>query len=191
MSNRLTCAPTRERMRQPSWSIFGKTNVRLAAPEPSAPYIRPKFDGGSYHAGTSIANANFGASKPLRQPGNAKSARFARNRAMKERRAFSEASLGNDWPRRFAGSDANTASSDCHVWQQLHPPEERPLAIPKFKIGQLVDFRPVRASFPASSREYKILRLLPREGVEQEYRIKSVTEIFERIARESELSRRS
>ncbi len=66
MSNRLTCAPTRERMRQPSWSIFGKTNVRLAAPEPSAPYIRPKFDGGSYHAGTSIANANFGASKPLR-----------------------------------------------------------------------------------------------------------------------------
>jgi hypothetical protein len=61
----------------------------------------------------------------------------------------------------------------------------------KFKVGQLVDFRPVRASLPASSREYKILRLLPREGIEQEYRIKSVTEIFERIAKESELSKRA
>jgi hypothetical protein len=60
----------------------------------------------------------------------------------------------------------------------------------KYKVGQMVDFRPARAAVPVSSREYKILRLLPREGREQEYRIKSITELFERIARESELSRR-
>ena len=60
----------------------------------------------------------------------------------------------------------------------------------KFKIGQMVNFRPVRASLPASSHEYKILRLLPREGREQEYRIKSGSELYERIAKESELSRR-
>jgi hypothetical protein len=62
------------------------------------------------------------------------------------------------------------------------------LAHTKFKTGELVEFHPVRASLPASSHEYKILRPLPREGREQEYRIKSVSEIFERIARESELS---
>lgn len=60
----------------------------------------------------------------------------------------------------------------------------------KFKIGQMVNFHPARPSVPVSN-EYKILRLLPREGREQEYRIKSVAELFERIARESELSRRS
>lgn len=65
------------------------------------------------------------------------------------------------------------------------------MANARFKVGQMVDFRPVRASLPASSREYKVLRLLPREGIEQEYRIKSVTEIYERIAKESELTRRS
>ncbi len=58
----------------------------------------------------------------------------------------------------------------------------------KFKVGQVVEFKPFRASLPSSSREYKILRLLPNEGREQEYRIKTATELFERIARESELS---
>jgi ribosomal protein S1 len=60
----------------------------------------------------------------------------------------------------------------------------------KFKIGQMVSFRPVRASVPASLLEYRVQRLLPHEGREQQYRIKSVAEQFERIARESELSRR-
>ena len=56
----------------------------------------------------------------------------------------------------------------------------------------MVNFRPARASIPTSSHEYKILRLLPRESREreQEYRIKSGTELFERVAKESELSRR-
>lgn len=67
------------------------------------------------------------------------------------------------------------------------------MANPKFKIGQMVDFNPARASVPASIREYKVLRLMPRDrGVqEQEYRIKSIAELFERVAKESELSLRS
>jgi hypothetical protein len=43
----------------------------------------------------------------------------------------------------------------------------------------------------ASSREYKIIRLLPPEGGQLQYRIKGVGETFERIAQENELSRRS
>jgi hypothetical protein len=60
----------------------------------------------------------------------------------------------------------------------------------KFKVGQVVDFNPVRAAVPASVREYKILKLMPRERGEQQYRIKSIAEAFERIANEGDLTKR-
>jgi hypothetical protein len=60
----------------------------------------------------------------------------------------------------------------------------------KFKIGQVVNYNPNRMSLSASSRGYEIKRLLPREGVEFLYRIKSPAENFERVAREQDLSRR-
>lgn len=59
----------------------------------------------------------------------------------------------------------------------------------KFKIGQLVDFAPSRPGIPSSSRRYEIMRVLPAEGGENLYRIKSRDETFERMARESELAR--
>jgi hypothetical protein len=59
----------------------------------------------------------------------------------------------------------------------------------KYKVGQAVDFRPGRLGFPASSREYKNLRLLPFEGGDRLYRIKCAAETFERVAKESELVR--
>ena len=65
------------------------------------------------------------------------------------------------------------------------------MASHKFKLGQTVDFVPGRRSMPASSREYKIVRLMPSDGGENCYRVKCVAEPFERIARETELSRRS
>ncbi len=61
----------------------------------------------------------------------------------------------------------------------------------KFKIGQEVNFFPAKLSMPASSRNYKIVRRLPREGGEFMYRIKSAAEVFERVARESEIYRAS
>ena len=61
----------------------------------------------------------------------------------------------------------------------------------KFKVGQAVDFAPSRQSMPASAREYKIIRLMPAEGLDNLYRIKCPVEPFERIARERELTRRS
>ena len=65
------------------------------------------------------------------------------------------------------------------------------MAQAKFKVGQMVDFNPARATIPASTREYKVLRLLPIEGGEQKYRIKTIAEQFERIAKESELVKRA
>ena len=61
----------------------------------------------------------------------------------------------------------------------------------KFKIGQLVDFAPSRPGVPTSGRQYEVVRLLPVEAGEFLYRVKGKGETFERVARESELSRRS
>jgi hypothetical protein len=60
----------------------------------------------------------------------------------------------------------------------------------KFKVGQLVDYNPGRVGMPASSWQYKIVRLLPAEGSDLLYRIKSLGETFERVARERELAAR-
>ena len=60
----------------------------------------------------------------------------------------------------------------------------------KFKVGQTVDFAPSRLGAAASGRPYEIVRLLPAEAGELQYRVKSKSESFERVAKESELSRR-
>ena len=65
----------------------------------------------------------------------------------------------------------------------------RPSSVHKFKVGQMVDFVPSKSGVPASARSYKIVSLLPSEGGERLYRIKTIAEAFERIARESELLR--
>jgi len=61
----------------------------------------------------------------------------------------------------------------------------------RFKIGQLVDYSPGKLALAASSRGYKIVRLLPAESGQPQYRIKGIAESFERMVKESELTRRS
>ncbi|HET9397078.1 MAG TPA: hypothetical protein VFO36_13605 [Nitrospiraceae bacterium] len=61
----------------------------------------------------------------------------------------------------------------------------------RYKVGQLVDYSPGRAAMHASSAQYKIVQLLPVEHGAIQYRIKSASETFERVATESQLSRRS
>lgn len=58
----------------------------------------------------------------------------------------------------------------------------------KFKVGQMVDYAPAGGAMAASSRGYKIIQLLPPEGTEVLYRIKSPAEVFERVAKEQHLS---
>jgi len=60
----------------------------------------------------------------------------------------------------------------------------------KFKVGQLADFAPPRSGVSTAGRQYEIVRLLPIENCEFLYRVKSRGETFERVAKESELSRR-
>jgi len=62
------------------------------------------------------------------------------------------------------------------------------MAAHKFKVGQSVRFTPGQMSPRAGDQAYTIMRALPAEDGEYRYRIKSVYEPYERIARESELS---
>ncbi|HWE21106.1 MAG TPA: hypothetical protein VG758_28735 [Hyphomicrobiaceae bacterium] len=59
----------------------------------------------------------------------------------------------------------------------------------KFSVGEVVDYTPGRQSRPFTARGYKVLRLLPPEGSDLLYRIKSVDEAFERVVKEHELTR--
>ena len=58
----------------------------------------------------------------------------------------------------------------------------------KFKEGQSVGFTPRKMTIPAGGQAYTIVRVVPAEGGEYHYRIKSVYERFERMALESQLS---
>ena len=59
---------------------------------------------------------------------------------------------------------------------------------PKFAIGELVDFDNRNAPTRKPTGPYEIVRVLPMEdGSWRSYRIKSVAEPFERIAKEYEI----
>ena len=57
----------------------------------------------------------------------------------------------------------------------------------RFEIGQTVYFQPSMGSRLLSHRLFRIVRLLPAEGMEKQYRIKSIHDSHERVAFEYEL----
>ncbi|MGH6674391.1 MAG: hypothetical protein ACRECV_20790 [Xanthobacteraceae bacterium] len=57
----------------------------------------------------------------------------------------------------------------------------------KFHVGQTVFYTSSPISRPGASGTYKVVRLLPSEGDDHQYRIKHSGEAFERVAKESQL----
>jgi hypothetical protein len=58
----------------------------------------------------------------------------------------------------------------------------------KYCVGEIVYFTASNVSRPAASGTYEVVRLLPTDGDDCQYRIKSSTEAFERVAKESQLA---
>ena len=52
----------------------------------------------------------------------------------------------------------------------------------KYSVGETVYFTASNVARPAASGTYEVIRLLPTEGDDCQYRIKSSTEAFERVA---------
>lgn len=59
----------------------------------------------------------------------------------------------------------------------------------KFAIGQTVYYTSGTIGRPGASGTYKVVKLLPSDGDDYQYRIKSAGEAFERVAKESQLDR--
>jgi hypothetical protein len=59
----------------------------------------------------------------------------------------------------------------------------------KFKVGQSVSFSSGPFGRGGANGIYKVIQLLPREGDDCQYRIKSAAEPHERVVKESQLSR--
>jgi hypothetical protein len=57
----------------------------------------------------------------------------------------------------------------------------------KFRVGQTVFYTSSPISRPGASGSYKVVRLLPSDGDDYQYRIKHAGEAFERVAKESQL----
>jgi hypothetical protein len=57
----------------------------------------------------------------------------------------------------------------------------------KFCVGQTVLYTSSPIARPGASGSYKVVRLLPSDGDDYQYRIKHAGEAFERVAKESQL----
>jgi hypothetical protein len=57
----------------------------------------------------------------------------------------------------------------------------------KYTVGETVYFTASNVARPAATGTYEVIRLLPTDGDDCQYRIKSSTEAFERVAKESQL----
>jgi hypothetical protein len=60
----------------------------------------------------------------------------------------------------------------------------------KFTAGEVVEFLPSNMDFNVPRGTYRIVRPLPAEGINRDYRVKHVQDGHERVIRESQLGRR-
>lgn len=59
----------------------------------------------------------------------------------------------------------------------------------RYQVGQAVLFSSAAGSSRAPSGSYQVIRLLPSDGDDYQYRIKHPGEAFERVVKESQLAR--
>jgi len=85
-------------------------------------------------------------------------------------------------PPRFQSAEASGTVGAADVFCVM----ERALKH-KFTVGETVYFTASNVARPAASGTYEVIRLLPTDGDDCQYRIKSSTEAFERVAKESQL----
>jgi hypothetical protein len=111
--------------------------------------------------------------------------------------------------RRISGKSA--AAKTVHAVKPVQPPKPiqnsiqtpihvstvpaaKPIAMPgpalrthKFRVGETVLYTSSPITRPGASGTYKVVKLLPSDGDDYQYRIKNSGEAFERVAKESQL----
>lgn len=102
--------------------------------------------------------------------------------------ALLDSAMTHIWREHLATGASAPASNGAEDQPRLAKPLEHAMPSHKYKAGQDVYYNPPKGGVLAAAK-YKIQRTLPIENGELKYRIKSTGENFERVARESELSR--
>ena len=84
--------------------------------------------------------------------------------------------------------------NQIHVATATAAPVATPIAMPgpalrthRFRVGETVLFTSSPITRPGASGTYKVVKLLPSDGDDYQYRIKNSGEVFERVAKESQL----
>jgi hypothetical protein len=81
-----------------------------------------------------------------------------------------------------------TASPPMQPMQPMAA-HELPVRMHKYRVGETVYYTSPTFGRAAASGSYTVVKLLPSEGDDYQYRIKSSGEAFERVAKESQLDR--
>src|SRR3954470_1008512 len=99
---------------------------------------------------------------------------------------------GSDWPKQplacyiAPGCSSRPTASGTVSWPAFSRVMERALKH-KYIVGEPVYFTASNVARPAASGTDELLKQLPPGADDCQYRIKSSTDPFERVARESEL----
>jgi len=72
--------------------------------------------------------------------------------------------------------------------QPMAPPD-LPIRSHRYQVGEMVYYTSPSFGRTAASGNYTVVKLLPSEGDDYQYRIKSSGEAFERVAKESQLDK--
>ena len=139
---------------------------------------------------THSAKTVRGAAKPARRTVKkaAKSSRVTANKAAKSAR-LSVGSAGKTAAR------APSAAKPAKMIRTVSPPVQPVAALEiqvkthKYRVGETVYYTSPTFGRAAASGSYTVVKLLPSEGDDYQYRIKSSGEAFERVAKESQLDR--
>jgi hypothetical protein len=118
----------------------------------------------------------------------AKSARATTKKASKSaRRSVSKAGK--------TAARAPSAVKPASIIRTASPPmqpiaaHEIPARMHKYRVGETVYYTSPTFGRAAATGSYTVVKLLPSEGDDYQYRIKSSGEAFERVAKESQLDR--
>ena len=118
----------------------------------------------------------------------AKSARITSKKASKSaRRSVNKAGK--------TAARAPSAVKTAKIIRTTSPPmqpiaaHEVPVRAHKYRVGEIVYYTSPTFGRAAATGSYTVVKLLPSEGDDYQYRIKSSGEAFERVAKESQLDR--
>jgi hypothetical protein len=143
--------------------------------------------------------------KPARRPvkkvakAAAKSARAADKKASKSARSpIGKSTLTKSTRMAGASSMAVSSSVSKTVQKMIRTasPPVQPMAAHeivlkshKYNVGEMVYYTSPTFGRAAATGSYTVVKLLPSEGDDYQYRIKSSGEAFERVAKESQLEK--